>query len=108
LGFEGWIERLIKASGSKAPIVTASRGVKPRRMDDEHGHGDADPHAWQSVANAKIYVANIRDGLSAADPAGKANYEANAATYLSKLDALDAEVKSAIGKIPADRRRIIT
>ena len=102
------MERLIKASGSKAPVVTATKGVKPRKSDDEHSHGGADPHAWQSVANAKIYVANIRDGLSAADPAGKASYEASAAAYLAQLDALDAEVKAAIEKIPADRRRIIT
>src|SRR3954468_16806627 len=102
LGFEGWLERLIKASGSKATIVTATKGVKPRKSDDEHSYGGADPHAWQSVANAKIYVANIRDGLSAADPVGKANYEANAAAYLAQLDALDTEVKAAIDKIPAD------
>src|SRR5256885_8678313 len=92
LGFEGWMERLIKASGTKATIVTATKGVKPRKADDDHGHGDADPHAWQSVANAKIYVANIRDGLVAADPAGKATYEANATSYLTRLDGLDAEV----------------
>src|SRR5438105_1677183 len=108
LGFEGWMERLIKASGTKATIVTATRGVKPRKADDDHGHGDADPHAWQSVANAKLYVANIRDGLVAADPAGKASYEANAAAYLAKLDALDAEVRTAIDRIPTDRRKIIT
>jgi zinc/manganese transport system substrate-binding protein len=108
LGFEGWMERLIKASGSKAVLVTATNGIKPRKAIDDHGHGDADPHAWQSVANAKIYVANIRDGLSAADPGGKASYEANAASYLAKLDALDAEVKAAIDKIPAELRKIIT
>ena len=108
LGFEGWIARLIKASGSKAPIIVTTKGVKPRRADDDHGHGDADPHAWQSVPNARIYVANIRDALAAADPAGKSAYEANAAAYLAKLDALDAEVKAAVEKIPADRRRIIT
>jgi zinc/manganese transport system substrate-binding protein len=110
LGFEGWIARLIKASASKAAIVTATKGVKPRKAEDDHGHGhgDADPHAWQSVANAKVYVANIRDGLSAADPAGKSAYEANAAAYLAKLEALDAEVKAAVEKIPADRRKIIT
>jgi zinc/manganese transport system substrate-binding protein len=108
LGFEGWIARLIKASASKAAMVTATRGVKPRKADDDHGHGDADPHAWQSVANAKIYVANIRDGLSAADPAGKSAYEANAAAYLAKLEALDAEVKAEVAKIPVDRRKIIT
>jgi zinc/manganese transport system substrate-binding protein len=67
-----------------------------------------DPHAWQSIANAKIYVANIRDGLSKADPAGKSAYDANATAYLAKLDALEQEVKTAIGKIPADHRRIIT
>jgi zinc/manganese transport system substrate-binding protein len=108
LGFEGWIARLIKASASKAAMVTATKGVKPRKAEDDHGHGDADPHAWQSVANAKIYVANIRDGLAAADPAGKSAYEANAAAYLARLEALDAEVKAEVAKIPADRRKIIT
>ena len=65
LGFEGWIDRLVKASGTKAPTIVATKGVKPRKAEDDHGHGhgDADPHAWQSVANAKIYVANIRDAL---------------------------------------------
>lgn len=108
LGFEGWINRLVKASGTKAPMIVATRGIKPRKAADDHGHGDADPHAWQSAANAKLYVANIRDALAAADPAAKDVYEANAAAYAAKLDALDAEVKAAVEKIPADRRRIIT
>jgi zinc/manganese transport system substrate-binding protein len=62
LGLEGWLERLVKASGSKAVRTVATKGVKQRRMADAHdhghGHGETDPHAWQSVANAKIYVAN--------------------------------------------------
>ncbi len=110
LGFEGWINRLVKASGTKAPMIVATKGIKPRKAADDHGHGhgDADPHAWQSVANAKLYVANIRDALVAADPAAKDVYQANAAAYSAKLDALDAEVKAAVERIPADRRRIIT
>jgi zinc/manganese transport system substrate-binding protein len=110
LGFEGWLDRLVQASGSKATVVVASRGVAPRRPaegGDGHHH-DADPHAWQSVANARIYVANIRDALVAADAAGKDAYAANAAAYLAELDALDAEVRSMIARIPADRRRIVT
>jgi len=107
LGFEGWIARLIKASGTRAPMVVATKGMKPRKMDED-GHAETDPHAWQSVPNAKIYVANIRDALIAADPAGKSSYEANATTYLAKLAALDADVKAMIDKIPAERRRIIT
>jgi zinc/manganese transport system substrate-binding protein len=79
-------------------------------MKDEHGHdhGTSDPHAWQSVANAKIYVANIRDALVKADPAARPTYEANAAAYLAKLDALDSDIKATIAAIPAARRKIIT
>jgi zinc/manganese transport system substrate-binding protein len=110
LGFEGWIGRLVKASGSKAPVLVASKGIKERKITGGpgHDHGGADPHAWQSVVNAKVYVANIRDALISADPAGKAAYEANASAYLAKLDALDQEIKAAIAAIPAERRRIIS
>jgi zinc/manganese transport system substrate-binding protein len=62
----------------------------------------------QSIANARIYVTNIRDGLSQSDPAGQGTYRGNAAAYLAKLDALETEVKAAIEAIPPDRRRIIT
>jgi zinc/manganese transport system substrate-binding protein len=103
LGLEGWMERLVQSSGSKAPILIASNGVAPRRPG-----AYADPHAWQSVTNAKIYVANIRDGLSAADRAGAAVYRANADAYVAKLDALDREVRAAIATIPEERRKVIS
>src|SRR3954468_12941716 len=91
-------------------LVEAAKGVQPIKAEGEHGHGHAevDPHAWQSVPNVKVYVANIRDGLIAADPAGKAGYDANSAAYLAELDALDQEVRAAVERIPGDRRRIIT
>src|ERR1700720_600929 len=110
LGLEGWLTRLVTASGSKAPVVTLTKGVPPRRMPDEHHPGKTmiDPHAWQSIADAKIYVANIRDGLAAVDPPGKAVYDATAQAYLAKLDELENEVRTAIATIPADRRKIIT
>jgi zinc/manganese transport system substrate-binding protein len=111
LGYEGWMARLVKASGAKVSPVIATKGIKPRKQaahGHSHGHDDTDPHAWQSVANAKIYVANIRAALIAADPAGQATYEANATAYLAKLDALDKEVRDAVAAIPRDRRRIIT
>jgi zinc/manganese transport system substrate-binding protein len=110
LGLEGWMTRLVKASGTRAPLVVVSNGVAPRKMPDEGrpGRQAVDPHAWQSVADAKIYVANIRDGLSAVDPAGKAAYGANAAAYLGKLDELEKEITAAIADIPPGRRKIIT
>jgi zinc/manganese transport system substrate-binding protein len=110
LGFEGWLDRLLKASGTTAPIIVASKGIAPleRTAAHDHDHGLADPHAWQSVANAKVYVGNIRDALIAIDSAGRARYEASAADYLARLDVLDREVRDTIAKIPADRRRVIS
>lgn len=113
LKYEGWIDRLIKSSGTGAVKVEAATGAKLLKGEEDghghrHGHGSVDPHAWQNIANAKVYVANIRDALIAADAEGKAVYESNAAEYLGKLDGLEQEVKSLIAGIPAERRRIIT
>ena len=107
LGLEGWIDRLITASKSRAHVVIATRGIKPQQMPEE-GRVALDPHAWQSIANAKIYVANIRDGLIAVDPSDAKIYRAHAEDYLEKLSALEEEVKAAIGQIPPERREIIT
>jgi zinc/manganese transport system substrate-binding protein len=102
-GLEGWLPRLLQAAGSKAPIIIATRGIAPLKLGS-----DADPHAWQSVANAKIYVANIRDALVAADPADAEIFRANAENYLGQLDALDREVRQAIARIPQGRRKVIS
>jgi zinc/manganese transport system substrate-binding protein len=109
LGLEGWLDRLIAASGSKAPVVVASHGIHPREIAAATGsdRSVSDPHAWQSVANAEIYVENIRDGLIAVDPAGKEFYETSAAAYLAKLAALDSEIKAAMSTIPPERRKIV-
>ena len=103
LGLEGWLPRLLQASGSKAPIIVATRNIAPLKQGS-----DADPHAWQSVANAKVYVTNIRDALGAADPADAETFRANTERYLTQLDALDREVREAIGKIPESRRKVIS
>ena len=103
LGLEGWLPRLVQSAGNKAVIITATSGIAPLKLGS-----DADPHAWQSVVNAKIYVANIRDALVAAAPANAAAFRSNAEAYLAKLDALDREVRDAIAKIPESRRKVIS
>ena len=113
LGFEGWMARLQRSSGFKGVVVTASSGIKAQRMEEEghgHAHGRAinDPHAWQSLANGRVYVANIRDGLVGADPEGRATYEANAGRLVAEIDALEPEVRAAIEKIPPARRKLVT
>lgn len=118
LGFEGWINRLIRSSGTRAKVITASTGVAALKAEDDHGHGhgsghghshnENDPHAWQNALFVKRYVANIRDALTAADPAGAELFARNAAASSALLDALDAEIKAETARIPAERRRILT
>jgi zinc/manganese transport system substrate-binding protein len=111
LGLEGWMTRLEKSSGFKGKLVTATAGIKTRQMEEEEKGKTrkiTDPHAWQSLANGKIYVTNIRDGLIAADPAGKETYQANAEKFLAAIEQEDMEVKAAIAKLPPARRKIIT
>ncbi|NOJ42542.1 metal ABC transporter solute-binding protein, Zn/Mn family [Bradyrhizobium australiense] len=103
LGFEGWLPRLVKSAGGKATVVTTTTGITPLKLGSE-----ADPHAWQSVANAKIYVTNIRDALVAAAPADAAAFKSNANAYLAELDALDREVREAVARIPEGRRKVIS
>lgn len=126
LGLEqGWMPRLIEASGYKGPAVVTTTGIKPLRMEEEEGehgkqaasehersHGKPhmvdDPHAWQNLANGKVYVQNIVAGLVAADPQGADVYRANAQAYIRDIDAMDAEVRAKLAAIPQARRKIVT
>lgn len=73
-----------------------------------HEHGNVDPHAFQSIANAKIYVANIADAFCAADAADCDTYRSNAASYTARLSDMEAKVKETIASIPAEKRVVIT
>jgi zinc/manganese transport system substrate-binding protein len=118
LKFEGWMKRLVQSSASKAVLVEAAAGIKARIQKDDHGHAKndkhghdhagQDPHAWQSIGNIRVYVGNIRDALIAADPAGKAAFEANAVKYIGELDSVENEIKAIVARIPMDRRKVIT
>jgi len=103
LGLEGWLPRLVQSSGSKATIVTASAGIAPLKLGSA-----ADPHAWQSVPNAKVYVTDIANTLAAADPDDAEFFRAQAKAYLEKLETLDREVREAVAKIPPERRKVIS
>jgi zinc/manganese transport system substrate-binding protein len=107
LQLEGWMDRLVAASGTKATVVVATEGVPTRRMEED-GQEITDPHAWNSAANGAIYAANIAKALAAADPAHAAAYQANGAKYEAELKALDAWARSEVATIPQARRKVIT
>jgi zinc/manganese transport system substrate-binding protein len=117
LALEGWLNRLLEASGSRAVVVVASEGVATIAQAEashehggeaEEGNGGIDPHAFQDVGNAIIYVRNIAQALCAAEAEACASFRRNAAEYVARLEALDAEVRAAVARIPEDKRRIIT
>lgn len=107
LGFEGWLDRLVGATHYTNPVITAAEGVKTHTMDED-GTVVTDPHAWQSLANGLIYVANIKAGLCKVDPDGCPTYTANAEAYSAEISSLDAWVKSEVAKVPAEARKVIT
>ena len=125
LEFEGWIERLVESSGFKGRMVTATVGIEALKMEEEghhddhdkhgkkdghehHNHGEYDPHAWHSLANARIYVRNIVDGLAAADPQGAKAYRANAERYIKEITSLELEMEKAMKSVSADGRKVVT
>ncbi len=74
----------------------------------EAGAGAHDPHVWFDVRLWMKAVACVRDELVAADPAHADAFRANADAYLKELDALDREVKETVGKLPKEKRVLVT
>jgi ABC-type Zn uptake system ZnuABC Zn-binding protein ZnuA len=132
-GFETWLEEVLANAGGQRTVITASAGLAMREPgrgemlhedehavetiagetpvpEDEHIHHDheGDPHFWLDPVSVVKYVENIRDGLSAEDPAGKELYAANAASYIAKLTELDSWVKAQVEMVPAEHRLLVT
>ena len=107
LGLEGWLDRLIKASGFKGELVVASKGVKTHTLDEE-GKTVTDPHAWNSAANGALYAQNILDGLVKADPEDKAALTSSGKRYIDQLTALDGWAKGQFSAIPLAKRKVLT
>jgi zinc/manganese transport system substrate-binding protein len=110
LGLEGWVDRLIKASGYRGRVVVASSGIKPRNMKEDlkNGRATIDPHAWQDLDNGRIYADTIAKALASVDPAGTTTYTAYADAYSAKLIELNTWVKAEFSAIPEKKRRMLT
>lgn len=107
LGLEGWLDRLISASGYQGTPVVASEGIKTRELDED-GEMITDPHVWNSPANVEVWVGNIETALTEADPEDAAAFAANADSYLARLKDLDAYARSKFEAVPQADRRILT
>jgi zinc/manganese transport system substrate-binding protein len=125
LGFDGWMDRLVRSAGFRGPVATATDGISPRSMAahaHNHSHGGAerrqahsvgprtvpDPHAWQDLRRGQAYLRNIATALAAADPAGEAQYRANAEAFAARLATLDDWVRAQVSAVPEPRRVVVT
>jgi len=113
VGFETWLDKLHSSSKSKAKRVVVTVGLKLRegvcnhKEGEDHKHED-DPHVWHDVRNAIHMVGVIRDKLAEADPPNAEFYRANAAAYLTRLEALDAWVLERVATLPKSNRKLVT
>ncbi|MCS6760742.1 MAG: metal ABC transporter substrate-binding protein [Candidatus Devosia symbiotica] len=107
LGFEGWLDRLVEATGFSGPVVVASGGVRTHTMDAD-GDQVTDPHAWHSLKNGLLYASNVEAGLCQVDPDGCPTYQRNAKAYADEISALDRQVTAQIDSVPVNQRKVIT
>lgn len=103
LRFEGWLDRLVFASGYRGPVLVASQGIVPRQV-----FGSPDPHAWHDPAHARRYIENLRVALGRLAPASAADIDRRAAAYTLRLQALDQRLRQRLAEVPAAQRRAIT
>ncbi|WP_372623197.1 metal ABC transporter solute-binding protein, Zn/Mn family [Falsiroseomonas sp.] len=125
LGFDGWVDRMIRAANYRGPVATATEGLVPRRMEAHghaHGHGGAeqrqphaaaprtapDPHAWQDPRLGALYARNIARGLAGADPANAAAHQAAGEAYAARLEALDVWIREQLAAVPEAKRVVVT
>jgi zinc/manganese transport system substrate-binding protein len=104
LGFEGWIDRLVRVSGYRGAVVVASQGVASLHADRR----EIDPHAWQDLGHARRYVQTIAEALARRWPDRQAEVQARAADYLRRIGELEARVRSWLDAVPRGQRRVIT
>jgi ABC-type Zn uptake system ZnuABC Zn-binding protein ZnuA len=114
---EGLVRDLEKAAEG-VPLVPISANITPLPIgahEEEEGedheedeHGAADPHVWLDPHLVRVWVENVREVLSALDPAREATYAANATAYLAELDELIAYSEELLATVPAGQRRLVT
>ncbi|MFI8415270.1 metal ABC transporter substrate-binding protein [Serratia sp. NPDC078593] len=107
LGLEGWIDRLVSASGYQGRVITTSQGIDTLKMEEE-GKQVTDPHAWNSMKNGAQYATNVMNALIAADPQDAAYFRQRGSEYIQQLHRLDGWAKTQFAAIPLAKRKVLT
>ena len=111
-----WIEKALAATPKEGRIalnlmealgdrVKEEEVVEGMQTEEEHHHEheehhehaeevENDEHIWLSLKNAEILVKALADSIAKLDTAYAAEYHMNAALYIAKISALDAQYRA--------------
>ncbi|WP_370159872.1 metal ABC transporter substrate-binding protein [Limimaricola soesokkakensis] len=107
LNLELWFEQFLDNAGDR-PAAVISEGIEPISISGGEYEGKPNPHAWMSPDSAAIYVDNIRDALSEADPENAETYAANAEAYKAEIAAMIEPLRAEIEKVPEEKRWLVS
>jgi ABC-type Zn uptake system ZnuABC Zn-binding protein ZnuA len=117
-GLEEFLDNLIESAGAEDKVIFVSDGIdflvlESGEHEDDHSvegheHQSIDPHTWTNPNNVMVWVHNIEQKLSVADPKNSSAYASNADAYTAKLQDLDAWIRQQVAEIPKVNRRLIT
>ncbi len=105
LSLEGWLDKLIENSGTKADVVITTKGIDAIRSAE---YNAPDPHAWMDAANGVIYSQNILEAAKKLIPADSTYFNENFEKYKTEIQKMDAYIQAEIQKIPNEKRILIT
>lgn len=107
LNLELWFEQFL-SNLRDVPAATLTDGIEPISISGGEYDGKPNPHAWMALDSAEIYIDNIRDSLSAADPDNAEVYAANAEAYKAEVAAVIGPLRDAVRALPEERRWLVT
>ncbi|KEO55126.1 iron ABC transporter substrate-binding protein [Thioclava pacifica DSM 10166] len=107
LNLERWFEQFF-SNLRNVPAATVSDGIEPISISGGDYDGKPNPHGWMALSSSEIYIDNIRDALSAADPENAASYASNAEAYKAQMAEVIGPLREAARALPEDRRWLVT
>ncbi|GBC61236.1 manganese transporter [Desulfonema ishimotonii] len=105
---EGQMTDILLKVSRRRPVYAVTELLRKEYMIEHAGSGHQDPHVWMDVRGWMKAVEVVAGALSEFDPPNRDEYRQNAATYLQKLEALDAYARKVIGSVPRNQRIMIT
>ncbi len=99
-GMEHHHEHGEEAEGPEHEHHEHAKATEPAEATSEHHHHDEeeevenDEHIWLSLKNAEMLVKALAESIAKLDTAHATEYHMNAALYIAKISALDAQYRA--------------